>query len=284
MTSSFEHSPPRSAAFDSTATVLARETPDIETSSDDYARRFAGAAGEYFLSVQTHALDGLMEGLFSSSVLEVGGGHGQLVPALLRHGCKLTMFGSDEITHARVRASHPNEPISYATGNVLNLPYADRSFDVVVAVRLISHIDAWETLLKEFCRVARYSVIVDYPSWRSLNALTPMLYAFKKSVEGNTREYASFYPSQLATVFERHNFVVSSSYSQFFLPMFLHRGLAGARWLQTGECICRSLGWTKLFGSPVLMRADRSPRRVRIEDQASSASVASPSIASSHIE
>lgn len=251
--------PDQGAAFDPDA-IAARETPDIETSSDDYARRFTGAAGRYFLDMQNQGLEHLMGNLASASVLEVGGGHGQLVPTLLRLGCDVTLFGSHESTHTRVRDAHPDADISYATGDVLNLPFADRSFDVVVAVRLISHIAAWERLLEEFCRVSRHSVIIDFPSWRSLNALTPMLFPFKKSIEGNTREYSSFFPSRLAAACRRNGFVVQASYSQFFLPMFLHRGLAGARWLQTGERAFRSVGLTRLFGSPILIRADRFPR------------------------
>lgn len=236
-----------------------RETPDIETSSDDYARRFAGAAGQYFLAIQSAALEHLMRDLRGTAVLEVGGGHAQLVSTFLRNDCTLTILGSDAGTHDRVRTLHPNAPVICDTGDLLSLPYPDRSFDVVAAVRLVAHVDAWQQLLGELCRVARRTVIVDYASWRSLNALTPMLFRFKKSIEGNTRHYRSFLPSQLAGELEQHGFRVSDSYGQFFLPMFVHRALAGAPWLQSAERAFRRIGLTAVLGSPILLRADRVP-------------------------
>jgi ubiquinone/menaquinone biosynthesis C-methylase UbiE len=235
-----------------------RETPDIETASDDYARRFAGPAGEHFLDIQSAALERLLQDLGDSEVLEVGGGHGQLAPTFLKHGCRLTIIGSNDSTHERVRSLFPNAGIACDTGDLLNLPYGDRSFDVVVAVRLIAHIEAWEQLISEMCRVARRSVIIDYASWRSLNALTPVLFRFKKSIERNTRVYTSYLPSRLAAEFARHGFDVTASYGQFFLPMAVHRGLSGALWLRSVERACRATGLTSLFGSPVLLRADRS--------------------------
>lgn len=238
-----------------------RETPDIETSSDDYARRFAGPAGKYFLSIQEKAFQCVLPARPDCSVLEVGGGHGQLVPVFLRRNCELTILGSDESTHRRVRTSFPEATIEYVIGDVLKLPYEDNSFDLVVAVRLISHIEAWETLLDEFCRVARHSIIIDYPSWISLNALTPVFFSMKKSLEGNTRNYTSFFRWQLSKVLRRHEFEVTRTWNQFILPMFLHRALHGARWLQVVERVCRSLGLTALLGSPVVMRADHVRRR-----------------------
>ena len=235
-----------------------RETPDVETSSDDYARRFAGPAGQYFLDIQEQAVEHVMLARSDCSVLDVGGGHGQLVPLFLNRDCELTILGSDESTHRRVRAAFPNATIAYDIGDVLKLPYEDNSFDIVVAVRLISHIAAWETLLKEFCRVARHSIIIDYPSWISLNAFTPVFFSMKKSLEGNTRSYNSFFRWHLSKVLRQHDFEIACTWNQFVLPMFLHRALHGARWLQVVERACRSLGLTAFFGSPVVMRADRN--------------------------
>ena len=69
-------------------------------------------------------------------------------------------------------------------GRLYKLPVADRSFDLVIAVRLISHVPEWRRLIAELCRVARQAVVIDYPSKSGLNALTPLLFGMKKSVEG----------------------------------------------------------------------------------------------------
>ena len=48
---------------------------DIETSSEDYARRFSGKVGEYFLTVQSEITLQLLEQWEKAKVLDVGGGH-----------------------------------------------------------------------------------------------------------------------------------------------------------------------------------------------------------------
>ena len=59
-----------------TNTDLLAETPDIETSSADYASRFSGRAGEYFLEVQAQTVSEALAGLTPGTVLDVGGGPG----------------------------------------------------------------------------------------------------------------------------------------------------------------------------------------------------------------
>lgn len=233
------------------------ETPDIETASPEYARRFAGRAGSYFLTTQERAVSRLLSGRSRFSVLDVGGGHGQLVPLFVRLGCSLTIYGSNESTHQGVRARFPESGIQFASGSVLDLPYPDRTFDVVVAIRLISHIKDWERLVAELCRVARVSVLIEYPSWYSLNALTPLLFGLKKLIEGNTRTYTSYTDGSIAAAFRRSGFRVTSVQKQLFLPMVLHRALHGARWLQSAERAVERVGLTAILGSPVVVRADR---------------------------
>ena len=62
---------------------LTKETPDIETASDAYAQRFTGEAGRYLLSEQEAAVRAVLADWRGETVLDVGGGHGQLTPFLL---------------------------------------------------------------------------------------------------------------------------------------------------------------------------------------------------------
>lgn len=237
---------------------MPRETPDIETSSESYARRFSGRAGAYFLEIQDRALRSVLGDCTGRTIADIGGGHGQLTATLLECGGHVSVFGSDSVCFARLRAQFSRPDLSYVVGDLLRLPYADRSVDDVVSVRLISHIADWRSLIAEFCRIARRSVIIDYPSVVSLNVLTPLLFKLKKRIEGNTRTYTSFLERNLAREFGRHGFAVRARDKQFFLPMFLHRALDGAAVTRGVEDMCRMVQLNRLFGSPVILRADRS--------------------------
>ncbi len=80
-----------------------REDADVETSSEGYARRFAGPVGRFFLDRQAEATLALLRLFPGASVLDVGGGHGQVTGPLVEAGYEVTVLGSDASCEARVR-------------------------------------------------------------------------------------------------------------------------------------------------------------------------------------
>src|SRR5215213_6184567 len=146
------------------------EDADISTSSDDYARRFAGPVGEWLLETQTRLTLDLLRGLPKrASVVDVGGGHAQIAPPLIDAGYAVTVVGSDSSCGGRLRQLIDGGSCRFDVGDLRALPYADRSFDAVVCFRLLPHSVSWTGLVAELCRVARRSVLLDYPSTRSVN-------------------------------------------------------------------------------------------------------------------
>jgi len=109
----------------------------------------------------------------------------------------------------------------------------------------------------ELSRVARRSVVLDYPSQRSVNVVADRLFRFKQRVEGNTRRYRIFDPREVRSAFTRRGFEVMDERPQFLFPMVLHRGIGNATVSRLVEAPPRLLGLTHLLGSPVILRADR---------------------------
>ena len=118
----------------------------------------------------------------------------RLVDPLRSMGWQVTVHGSDDTRASNLRELHGKQDCVFPRGSLFALPVADRSFDLVAAVRLVSHVDDWPRLLGEMCRVARRTVVIDHPSKFALNAFTPMLFGLKKSLEGNTGRTLSFQP------------------------------------------------------------------------------------------
>jgi 2-polyprenyl-3-methyl-5-hydroxy-6-metoxy-1,4-benzoquinol methylase len=235
------------------------ETPDIETSSANYARRFSGSAGRYLLETQQRAIEAALAGLRPGRALDVGGGHGQLVDVLRGSGWHITVHGTDGACERNLRDLHGKRDCDYVQGDLFALPVADRSYDLAIAVRLISHVVDWRRLVGELCRAADRSVVIDYPSVMALNALTPLLFGLKKSLEGNTRTYTSFSTGELLKEFERHGFRYARQKKQFFLPMVVHRIGKGRAPFRAAEAVSRAVGLTALAGSPAILRVDRRP-------------------------
>ncbi|GIW47829.1 MAG: hypothetical protein KatS3mg078_1706 [Deltaproteobacteria bacterium] len=233
------------------------ETADIETSSEDYARRFSGEVGAWFLKVQEEAVLNMLVQYPFARVLDVGGGHGQLTGPLIQKGYRVCVLGSAEVCKARIKGFLDRDQCEFVTGNILDIPFPDRAFDVVISLRLLPHVRSWRLLIKELTRVSKQAVIVDYPSKQSLNLIAPFLFRIKKSLEGNTRPYTLFRERELLEVFKLYGFTLAERYPEFFLPMVLHRIVNSKGFSLLSESVCRFIGLTRFLGSPVILKLVR---------------------------
>lgn len=231
------------------------ESPDVETSSEDYARRFAGPVGEWFLKVQTRLVLGLLADYPGATVLDVGGGHGQLAAPLAAAGHDVTVLGSADVCAERLRPLLDAGRARFRSGELLQAPFGDSSFDVVLAFRLLPHVADWRALLAELARLARRAVIVDYPTRRSANALAPALFGVKRSVERNTRPFLVFRDAELEQGLRAAGLRLARRRPEFLFPMALHRALSLLPLSRGLEAAAGALGLTAAFGSPVVVEA-----------------------------
>lgn len=229
------------------------EDADLHASSDEYAARFGNAVGQWMLQAQEDALFRLLDN-DCATVLDVGGGHGQIAIPLAKHERSVTVVGSSHECAQRLTPYIESGAISFKMGNLIDLPYHDKSFALATSFRLISHCTNWRTLVAELCRVSEHAVIIDYPVWLSVNILTPLLFFLKRKVEGNTRTYRMFSTWELQREFKKHGFKLEKRYKLFVWPMALHRMLKNIPLSKSLEAPLRALGVTQLFGSPVVAK------------------------------
>ena len=230
------------------------QTPDAETASAAYAARFEGAAGRWMLDVQSNMVSDLLAGTAERgplSVLEVGGGHGQLTDGFAAAGHRVTVHGSALVCHRRGRLGER------IVSTLESLPFTDRSFDLVVAVRLLPHVVGWRELLVEMARVSRRFVLVDFPVRGAAHRLAPFLFRWKRKLEGNTRPYFDYVPAEVSNALRESGYRRVTLRRQFFWPMVLHRKMNRPTVSRSLEGIARSIGLTRRAGSPCLMLGSR---------------------------
>ena len=162
-------------------------------------------------------------------------------------------------SRAKKRIQHlvENQTCTFEVGNVIDLPYEDQSFDVVIAFRLVTHCKQWPLLLTELARVARKAVIIDYPTKQSLNAMAPLFFKAKKMVEKNTRNWTSFHHQEIMPPFEAASFKFGEQKREFYLPMVFHRIMKCRSCSIMFEKFFRVIGLTQLGGSPIIVKVDR---------------------------
>ena len=234
------------------------ETPDVETASDQYKLRFRGKTGKWFFKKQA---DGLLSALApwkGATILDVGGGHGQYTEQLVNAGYSVTVLGSSPEADKQIRDLVAAGKCQYRIGNLLDLPVADQSYDIVISFRLLSHLRDWRGFIDELTRVARRAVILDFPILCSSNILYPLLFWLKRAGEGNsTRTFHVFREKEVLGEFRKNGFEGTVRHPQYFLPMVAHRKLHSLWASMQFERFFAAVGLTRLFGSPVILRAER---------------------------
>lgn len=236
-------------------------TPDIETSSEDYERRFRGEVGAYFLERQRQLVMRLLSKALPQpgTIIEVGGGHAQLTPALLALGHHVTVQGSAESCARKLPGlggANANTP-EFLCGPILPLPLANQSYDAAIAIRLVAHVPDTAALVRQLTRVAKHSVIIDFAPWESFNVLSPLTFALKKRVEKNTRHFLLHRRAQIRGYFAAEGFSHVEFAPQFFFPMGIHRAIGRAGVSKSLEGFSQACGFTQIFGSPVIALALR---------------------------
>lgn len=230
---------------------------DVDSATDLYASRFAGPIGEWMLQVQRDAVRQLLTLPAGSTVLDIGGGHAQLIPILLDAGYQVTLHGSCPQAQGRAASFIEQERCRWSEGPLDTLPHGDESFDAVVSFRILSHVADWRALIHEMCRVAHQVVLLDYPSLESVNRISNTLFALKQGIEKTTRPFTVFHDADVRAALSDAGCVAHDEVRQYFVPMAAHRALRSPRLSGWIEQLARSAGLTARLGSPVVIRGDK---------------------------
>lgn len=230
------------------------DCPDVHTSSEIYAKRFSSPAGRYLLDVQTTIVRDMLRPWPGASVLDIGGGHGQISTPLAADGYRVTALASTPSAFGRP-ASQGSGKITCVSGDLLRPPFADKSFDVVTAIRLMAHMKEWPQLLEASCRIARTAVIVDFAIPGGANRLADAFFPAKKWLEGDTRRFAVIDAAAVSKAFADSGFRIERSTGQFVFPMAVHRALNTPIISKTIEATARAIPFAASIANPVLALA-----------------------------
>lgn len=107
----------------------------------------------------------------SGPVLEVGCGEGGQLKRIVGEMPGITLVGLD-LPDDDLAARWHDVPAAMVFGTAERLPFGDDSFDLVLALEVLEHVDDPRAGLREIARVARETVILSVPRepiWRAGN-------------------------------------------------------------------------------------------------------------------
>lgn len=113
--------------------------------------------------------------LDTDSVLEVGCGAGYSLIEFKNNFKEGTSFSACDIDPKLVDlAKEKNPEVDCRTASIYELPYEDNSFDTILCLEVLEHLENPEKALSELSRVAKKYIIVSTPNepiWRILNCV-----------------------------------------------------------------------------------------------------------------
>ncbi len=97
-------------------------------------------------------------------ILEIGTGRGYFTAEIAKHGLTFISVDADsevqKIARKYLRLLGLLPRVKFRIMNAENLPFADESFDCVVSVNLIHHLNKPQKCLKEMVRVTRTKLVI----------------------------------------------------------------------------------------------------------------------------
>ncbi len=136
------------------------------------------------------------------TVLEVGAGEGKLAMHLLRSAPTPARYLATDLTLDRM-IPELDPRIETASASAYELPYASKSFDIVVCCEVLEHLDRPERGLAECARVARERVLISTPwepVWRALNLARGKYWRSLGNTPGHVQHFSRSGLAELAAL------------------------------------------------------------------------------------
>lgn len=231
--------------------------PDVAEGFD--ALRFSGRIGRMLLETQEAILRDALHPGPGRTIADVGTGTGRAALALARTGAGVIGIdaSAEMLAVAARRAHEAGVEIRFERGDAHDLPLPDRAVDGAVCLRVLMHTPDWRKCLGELCRVARSTVVFDFPSATSAAALQAGIRRVKHAAGMKTEAYRVMRAGDVRRELARHGWRVRAHHRQFVLPIAFHKKIGSERFTRGAERALAAAGLLRLLGSPVTIVAER---------------------------
>lgn len=150
----------------------------VTKQKEDFSGKYesSGLIGRWLVSRFFGAVNAMVSSCLPqvSNVLEVGCGPGYSTKKLAMLSGSRRFVASDVASPLISQARRRNPETWFVNQSVFDLAHRDQSFDLVVMLEVLEHLDRPESALRELHRVCRKYLVISTPRepiWRALNCM-----------------------------------------------------------------------------------------------------------------
>lgn len=97
-------------------------------------------------------------------ILDAGCGEGFISGLVMDHFKNINITGLEYVDEALEVAKQRNSTITFQQGDICQMPFADKAFDIVICTEVLEHLEHPECALKEITRVSERTVLLTVPN------------------------------------------------------------------------------------------------------------------------
>ncbi len=169
------------------------------------------------------SLRGLASSIKPNKILDVGCGEGTTIVKLKQAKIGKTLEGIDNSEDALRIGKGLYQGISIKSGDIYNLPYRDKSFDLLICTEVLEHLKNPRKALAELRRVSNKYVLLSVPN-EPFFIMANLLRGKYLRNRGNHPEHINHWTNPGFKVFLRRNgFRIAASRSPFPWTLILAR-------------------------------------------------------------
>jgi len=186
--------------------------------------RFGSAGGQLINKIQLEIVRKLVEPE-GKKILDVACGTGRFTSDLFEHGADI--IGIDAAENMLKVARKKNPKIKFESGDIFNLRYKGKTFDVVTGLKIIMHLSEYKKVIKEMIRVAKDDglIVFEIPNrtciWSLLMNVRKRV--FYKAEHEHKIKKPSFTYSSIKKDLAGMGLKIDKSVGMFYLPETLFR-------------------------------------------------------------
>ena len=137
--------------------------------------RYGYEFGKYLYNLEVNLFTNYISS--NGNILDIGSGTGKLFLTLKERNREVVGMDASKAMIQFIKSNYQyNNLNELYVADAQNLPFMNKSFSCVVSSRVLMHLVDWQKAIREYCRVAKDEIIIDFPPKSGVTFFIPFIH------------------------------------------------------------------------------------------------------------